>query len=363
MIRPLVTLAVSLSLLASVAVWGEAGATPPATTPADTQSARPARSRFNIRTKAAVMGVRGLDEVELKAAVPDEKAVVRLESYAPTPAQLEDFARFRGKKLIPVDSGSVEKFKPEEVADEIRFGHDIAATILGGAELVDDPGLQHYVNLVGTWVALRSDRPDLKWHFGVIASDSVNAFAVPGGYVLITMGLYQKLHTEAELAGVIGHEITHIVARDHYNMLTTARALNAASDQIKKMMKHMPVFEQATRIALDQTVSVFCVALDKQAEVSADRKGMMLAADAGYEPFGLRRVLKVLAEVPRDDKRAELLFKTHPSPQDRLAAIAMLREGRFEAKAHDPDMKERFVKYDASTIRLVRRTTKVKPSG
>src|SRR5690349_20763108 len=82
--------------------------------------------------------------------------------------------------------------------DEVKVGQQVTANLLGVAPLVKDDGLQRYVNTVGRWVAAGSERPDLPWHFGVIESADVNAFSAPGGYVLITRGLYASLSEESE---------------------------------------------------------------------------------------------------------------------------------------------------------------------
>ena len=104
-------------------------------------------------------------------------------------------------------------WKNPSKAEEIALGREITGNLLGAAPLVKDEALQKYINSVGRWVASQSDRPDLPWHFGVIESDDLNAFAAPGGYVMVTKGLYRKLTNEAQLAGVLGHEIGHIVKK------------------------------------------------------------------------------------------------------------------------------------------------------
>ena len=95
--------------------------------------------------------------------------------------------------------------------EEIAIGRDLAATLVGAAPLVTDVRLQRYVNSVGRWVASQSERPDLPWQFGILDAPQLNAFAVPGGTILITRGLLERMRNEAELAGVLGHEITHVV--------------------------------------------------------------------------------------------------------------------------------------------------------
>ena len=108
-----------------------------------------------------------------------------------------------GKDLATAAGGMDEK-------EEIAVGREVAGRMLGAAPLVADPGLQAYVNRVGRWVASQTERPDLPWHFGVIDSPAINAFAAPGGYVLITRGALALMESEAELAGVLAHEIAHV---------------------------------------------------------------------------------------------------------------------------------------------------------
>ena len=104
-------------------------------------------------------------------------------------------------------------------AEELALGPEIAGRILGARPLWNDPAAQRRVNLVGRWVASQTSRPDLPWTFGVIDTPEVNAFAAPGGYILITRGLYELLSTDSELAAALGHEISHCVQRDHYNVI------------------------------------------------------------------------------------------------------------------------------------------------
>jgi predicted Zn-dependent protease len=118
-----------------------------------------------------------------------------------------------GRKAV--DAGSKLKDANREFSqdDEIQLGDGIAATLLGASPLAKDASLQRYVNRVGRWVALHSDRPDLPWTFGVIETQTVNAFAMPGGTILVSRGLVNQLGSESELAGALAHEIAHVVKR------------------------------------------------------------------------------------------------------------------------------------------------------
>ena len=97
--------------------------------------------------------------------------------------------------------------------EEIQMGDGIGAMILGASPLYPDQNLQRYVNKVGRWVASQSSRADLPWAFAVIDTPTVNAFALPGGKVFISAGLMARLTSESELAGVLSHEIAHVMLK------------------------------------------------------------------------------------------------------------------------------------------------------
>src|SRR5690606_26282584 len=108
-----------------------------------------------------------------------------------------------------------QDLKPVETQSEVDIGKGVAANLLGAAPLVKDEKLQAYVNRLGWWLVQHTERTDLVWHFGVLDTDSLNAFAAPGGYVFITRGLLLNMRNEAELAGVLAHEIAHVLQRHH----------------------------------------------------------------------------------------------------------------------------------------------------
>ncbi|HWU81844.1 MAG TPA: M48 family metalloprotease, partial [Methylophilaceae bacterium] len=115
--------------------------------------------------------------------------------------------------------GKVKDLKPVDDKGEAEIGSGVAANLLGAAPLVQDDKLQAYVSRLGWWLAMQTERADLSWRFGVLDSDTVNAFAAPGGYVFITRGLLLRMRNEAELAGVLSHEIAHVLKRHHLNAI------------------------------------------------------------------------------------------------------------------------------------------------
>lgn len=219
----------------------------------------------------------------------------------------------------PSKTESTINWQNPSQAEEIALGREIAGNLLGAAPLVKDETLQKYVNSVGRWVASQSERPDLPWRFGVIESDDLNAFAAPGGYVMVTKGLYRKLTNEAQLAGVLGHEIGHIVKKHQLKVLQKQQLLNiGASFLSNKIGKDNKLVSKA----IGSGAEISARSLDKSAEYEADRLGTSFATRAGYEPFGLAEVLQTLGETSKNDGSVALLFKTHPLPDERLTALS-----------------------------------------
>lgn len=202
--------------------------------------------------------------------------------------------------------------------EEIAIGREITGNLLGAAPLVKDEALQKYVNSVGRWVASQSERPDLPWHFGVIDSEDLNAFSAPGGYVVITKGMYRKFTNEAQLAGVLGHEIGHVVKKHQLKILQKQQLLNVGAGFLSdKLGKDNKLVSKA----IGSGAEISARSLDKSAEFEADRLGMSYATRAGYDPYGLTDVLQTLSQTNKSDSSVALLFKTHPLPEDRLVAI------------------------------------------
>jgi predicted Zn-dependent protease len=217
-----------------------------------------------------------------------------------------------GKDLATAAAGMDEK-------EEIAVGREVAGRMLGAAPLVADPELQAYVNRVGRWIAAQTERPDLPWHFGVIDSPAINAFAAPGGYVLITRGLYEILNSEAQLAGVLGHEIGHVVQRHHITVLQKSAAISAGAQLAQARDR-----SQLVGNLIGTGAEIFARGLDKSAEFEADQIGVVLAARAGYSPYGLVEVLHKLSARGAGDASLALLFRTHPHPGERLTEIGQV---------------------------------------
>jgi len=226
--------------------------------------------------------------------------------------------------------------------EEIAIGKEIAGRLLGAAPLVQDEGLQRYVNEVGSWVALQSPRADLKWYFGVLDSEDINAFAAPGGFIFLTKGLYRQLHNEAELAGVLGHEIGHVVKRHHLNLIKKSKAIDMGSSLLSQQFGKDKEGGQTIQNLIGNGAEIMARGLDKDAEYEADRIGVVLATRAGYDAYGLPTVLQEIGHVSASDSSVALLFKTHPHPDTRLTELGNSMGEKFDKYPEGKSVTDRF---------------------
>jgi predicted Zn-dependent protease len=225
--------------------------------------------------------------------------------------------------------------------EEIDIGRDLSARLLGAAPLLPNEGVQRYVNHVGRWLASQTERPDLPWRFGVLEAPQLNAFATPGGNVFITRGLLERMKSEAELAGVLAHEISHVLRKHHLKAIQksaqTALAGEALTQALARREGANPNREKLIALGSE----VFTRGLDKSDELEADRLGVAIAARGGYDAYGLPSVLQTLQAMNPQDSGLALMFKTHPAPAERLDALANLQP-LLDAYAAQPQLAERF---------------------
>jgi len=271
---------------------------------------------------------------------------------AALPAAAIDFGSIINK-AVDVTKQAAEANKDWTEDQEVALGDDLAAGFLGAAPLDPDANLQRYVNRVGKWVALHSGRPDLPWTFGVIQGDTVNAFALPGGTIFISRGLVNRLSSESELAGVLGHEIAHVVKkhqlqaiRSNANSSILASVGQEAAGQAISRRTGNYAAQQVggamSNVAIDALKNGILVRpLDRSMEYDADRLGVVIAARAGYDPYGLVAALQMLAALKPDDTGPSILFSTHPAPADRIAELEK-SSAKLDAYAAQPQVAGRF---------------------
>jgi predicted Zn-dependent protease len=200
-------------------------------------------------------------------------------------------------------------------AEKQQLGAEVSAKIRKKFGVVQDPAVHRYVTLVGSVLTRVSRKPDYTWRFIVLDTDAVNAFAAPGGYIHITKGCLALVANESELAGVLGHELTHVVEDHTIKALSKAGFVDtAASASGKGNAISSALVDQVTNIALS--------GFGRGEELESDREGLDLAAKAGYEPDGLRVFLQRLADRNKSSSEKRGLFASHPQMQERLDKLA-----------------------------------------
>ncbi|HSU76441.1 MAG TPA: M48 family metalloprotease, partial [Burkholderiales bacterium] len=175
-------------------------------------------------------------------------------------------------RLIDTAKGVVKATHEINEPEEIAIGHDVAARLLGAAPLMNDLRVQRYVNNVGRWLASQSERPNLPWRFGVMDAPQINAFAVPGGTIFITRGLLEKMNSEAELAGVLSHEIVHVVRKHHLKAIQKGALTQLSADAAGAALNNVNAEARSKLIAFG--TEMYSRGLDKGDEFEADRLGV-----------------------------------------------------------------------------------------
>ena len=242
------------------------------------------------------------------------------------------------KTAQKVQQATAEINEPQE----ITLGQGIASSLLGAAPPLQNERVQKYVNNVGRWLALHTERPDLPWMFTVLDDDDVNAFAAPGGYVFITKGLLSRMKSEAELAGVLAHEISHVLKKHHLLAIKKGARTSLMADFAEETMQQQGINPALTKLVSAGT-DIYARGLDKDDEFEADRMGVVIAARGGYDPYGLPAVLQTLQGLHAKDSTVALMFKTHPALEDRLGLLDQLMSGPFDRFETQPDLVPRFM--------------------
>jgi Zn-dependent protease with chaperone function len=228
-----------------------------------------------------------------------------------------------GDSAMNVTEKSMGQSEEEMTAQELALGPEIAGRILGAAPLWQDSAAQQRVNLIGRWVASHTTRPELPWTFGVIDSPEINAFAAPGGYILVTRGMYELLVDDAEVAAVLGHEIGHVVQRDHYTVIHKQEVAQAGTDALASQINVGGGLagQFAKGYATRYGAKVMLTSLDREAEFRADQASEVYLARSGFSPLSLCAVLQKMTAFGTQSASLAQLYKTHPPLDDRLDRI------------------------------------------
>ena len=212
-----------------------------------------------------------------------------------------------------------KEFNLMSEAQEVALGKESDGQVRQEMGVVNDPALQQYVAGIARRLAAGTERPSLPWTFAVVDASAVNAFALPGGYVYLTRGILAHLNSEAELAGVLGHEIAHVTARHSAAQYSkqTAGSVGLLLSQI--FVPELRPFGQAAEAGL----GLLFLKFGREDELQADDLGAGYATEQGWDPRGVSNMLETLGRLSEgpDRKGVPNWLSTHPMPADRVARL------------------------------------------
>ena len=179
---------------------------------------------------------------------------------------------------------------------------------------IDNESLQDYIDSVGQRIAAVSHKPGLEYHFVAVRHKSVNAIALPGGYIFITKGMLEKLETEAQLVSILAHEMAHVVARDTSNVMSNEIGITLLLSAV--ISEKTP---KGVVTAADLTRQILSLSYSRGDEKVADLAGLDYMVRTGYNPYAMVETMQMLQN-QREVIPVEFL-STHPSPRNRIAYL------------------------------------------
>lgn len=230
-------------------------------------------------------------------------------------------------------------------AEERQIGEQVSAKLRTRFGVYQSADVTKYVALVGGVVAQASSKPGLDWKFIVLDSDGVNAYAAPGGFIHITRGLLGMLKSESELAGVLGHEVTHVTER---HTIEALRRSKLQSDAVAQAGGRASLIARATNKAFED---VFTGQFSQKDESEADRIGVRVANKAGYAPLGLSAALQKILDRNAGQKEPNGWFSSHPALKERIDAIErQVTSEKLTSKATVAARYKQYITFDAKPL-------------
>jgi predicted Zn-dependent protease len=231
-------------------------------------------------------------------------------------------------------------------AEEQQIGQQVSDKVVETFGVYQDADVTRYVTLVGAVLAQASTRPNANWQFVVLDTDGVNAFAAPGGFIHITKGLLGLMKNEAELAGVLAHEIIHVTEKHTVNAIQKGDTFKVASDEVGSSGGLTQGL--VTRLAERAYSDILNNKFSRNDEGESDDKGVQLANKIGYAPGGLTSALTRLADRNKGITEPNGLFASHPMMKDRLDRIdKTIREKKLAATATVQARYAKHITFDA----------------
>jgi predicted Zn-dependent protease len=202
---------------------------------------------------------------------------------------------------------------------EVQMGTEYAQQINAQLPIVKDPEVVRYINVLGDSIAKLADSRSLDWQFFVVNATEVNAFAVPGGYVYVNRGLIERAQRMDQLAGVLGHEIGHVVRRHSVQQMEKAQGANIGVTLACVLTSVCN--SQAAGAAINVGGSALFAKFSRDDEAEADAEGVKNVVRAGIDPRGIPEMFQILLdERQRSPGSVESWFATHPMEENRIQA-------------------------------------------
>jgi predicted Zn-dependent protease len=206
---------------------------------------------------------------------------------------------------------------------EVQMGQEYAAQINAQLPIVEDPEINRYVNLLGDSIAKLADNRGLEYHFYIVNAAEINAFAVPGGFVYVNRGLIDKTQNLSQLAGVLGHEIGHVVRRHTVKQMQKAQGANIGVVIGCTLLNVCG--SQAAQAAINVGGSALFAKFSRDDEREADEEGVKNVIRAGISPQGMPEMFQILLdERQRNPSAVEGWFATHPGEEERIRNVNAL---------------------------------------
>jgi predicted Zn-dependent protease len=212
-------------------------------------------------------------------------------------------------------SGGANDFNLISIEEEWQLGQQLSQDVAKQVRLSNDPTLNSYVTDMGRRLVAQAPAPfnQLPWNFHVVEDPAINAFAIPGGHVYVNTGLIANADNAAELAGVVAHEINHVVARHSTEQITRQQGLSVLAGLV---LGQDP--GAVAQIAAQLVAGGALARFSREAEEEADELGIRAMAAAGYNPIGMATMFDELLEHRQGQPgRVEQFFSTHPLTEDR----------------------------------------------
>ncbi|CAN5616919.1 M48 family metallopeptidase [soil metagenome] len=201
--------------------------------------------------------------------------------------------------------------------EEVQLGRQYAAQINQQLPIVQDAAVHRYINQLGNQIARTADQRGIQYTFHVVNSDVINAFAVPGGFIYINRGLIDRTENLSELAGVLGHEIGHVVERHGVDQMVRMQRAELGANLAFILLGRPP--GQAEQVGLQLGAGAYFARHSREAEREADDVAVQYVTNAGINPAGIVTFFqKLMQDQERAPSRVEQWFATHPLTQERV---------------------------------------------